>query len=94
MSGRLDSNQRPPEPHSEVSRPENRKSKPLHGLQISHFPYSTLRNSYSPRNPPSFLQFPALRNVEEKVSPQLRQERKIKNAKSEVVRFVLRLEAQ
>jgi hypothetical protein len=44
MSGREDSNLRPPEPHSGVSRSEIRKSKPLHGLQISHFPYFTQRN--------------------------------------------------
>src|SRR5262245_15646795 len=43
MSGRLDSNQRPPEPHSGGGRPKNRKGKPFHSLQISHFPYFTHR---------------------------------------------------
>jgi len=59
MSGRLDSNQRPPEPHSRGSRWENRKSKPFRGLQISHFPYFTQRTPQNPRIPGSFLQFPA-----------------------------------
>src|SRR5262245_38777169 len=97
MSGRLDSNQRPPEPHSGGSRPESRKGKPFHGLQISHFPYfftqrsplgswsqvgggsdrtirkrpenwpavqshhrpGTMSRPLFPRNPPTFLQFPA-----------------------------------
>jgi hypothetical protein len=59
MSGRLDSNQRPPEPHSGSSRLEDRKSKPIHCLQISHFPHSTQRNPQNPLIPGSFLQFPA-----------------------------------
>jgi hypothetical protein len=41
ISGRLDSNQRPPEPHSRGSESENRKSKPFDGLQILHFPHFT-----------------------------------------------------
>src|SRR5262249_38890038 len=48
VSGRLDSNQRPPEPHSESSQAENRKSKPNHGLQFSHFQHFTQRNRQNP----------------------------------------------
>jgi hypothetical protein len=35
--------ERPPEPHSGGKPSENRKSKPFHGLQITHFPYFTRR---------------------------------------------------
>jgi hypothetical protein len=58
--GREDSNLRPPEPHSGGSRPENRKGKPFHGLQITHFPHFTVANLQNPQIGPSFLKFPAL----------------------------------
>src|SRR5262249_21026381 len=51
------------EPHSGGSRPESRKGKPPHGLQIIHFPHVTQRNPQNPQIPGGFLQFPALRNT-------------------------------
>ena len=63
MSGRLDSNQRPPEPHSGGSGRKHRKNKPFHGLQFPHFPHFTPRapqNPQIPGIPGSFLQFPAI----------------------------------
>src|SRR5262249_9731702 len=58
MSGRLDSNQRPPEPHSGGRGRESRKDRPFLNLQIPYFPYFTRRTPHFPQNPPSFLPFP------------------------------------
>ena len=60
MSGRLDSNQRPPEPHSGGPGRENRKNRRVLNLQIPYFPYYTLRNAQFPQNLLSFLPFPTL----------------------------------
>ena len=59
MSGRLDSNQRPPEPHSDGPGRENRKNRRFLNLRIPYFPYFTLRNPHFPQIPPSFLPFPS-----------------------------------
>jgi len=59
LSGRLDSNQRPPEPHFGGAESKTRKDKPFHGLRIARFPHFTRRIPYLPQIAPSFLQFPA-----------------------------------
>jgi hypothetical protein len=58
MSVRLDSNQRPLEPHSGGIGSENRKNRRFLNLQIPCFPYFTLRNPHFPQNLLSFLPFP------------------------------------
>jgi len=58
MSGRLDSNQRPPEPHSGGTGRESRKDRPFLNLRIPYFPHFTLRNPHFPQNLLSFLPFP------------------------------------
>src|SRR5262249_34348558 len=58
LPGRLDSNQRPPEPHSGGRGRENRKNRRFLNLQIPHFPYSTRVPPHFPQNLGSFLPFP------------------------------------
>src|SRR5262249_199744 len=58
MSGRLDSNQRPPEPHSGGTGRESRKNRLFLNLQIPYFPHFTPRLPDFPQNPLSFLPFP------------------------------------
>src|SRR5262245_2377241 len=58
MSGRLDSNQRPPEPHSGGPGRESRKDRPFLNLRIPYFPYCTHSNPHFPQIPLSFLPFP------------------------------------
>src|SRR5262249_36011535 len=68
MSGRLDSNQRPPEPHSGGARPTRRKSWLFPGLRITHSPHSTRRAPPIPQITLSFLQFPARRDDPESLT--------------------------
>ena len=58
MSGRLDSNQRPPEPHSGGTGHESRKNRLFLSLRIPYFPHFTRRTPHFPQNPLSFLPFP------------------------------------